>query len=70
MFDALLAQELLGEDAASASLARLLREQQSLLSSADIGVVFIRQRAVVRCNERFAQLLGYASAEDVQGLSS
>lgn len=70
MSDALIAQDLLGEVAASPSMARLLREQQSLLSSADIGVVFIRQRAVVRCNERFAQMLGYASAQEVQGLSS
>lgn len=70
MPDALLEPETWEEDAASARMARLLREQHSLLASADIGVVFIRQRRVVRCNERFAQLLGYMSAQEVQGLSS
>ena len=70
MRDALLEQKVLDEDLSSPAMVRLLREQHSLLASADIGVVFIRQRRVVRCNERFAQMLGYASAQAVQGLSS
>lgn len=70
MRDVLLEKKMLDEELSSNAMARLLREQHSLLASADIGVVFIRQRRVVRCNERFAQMLGYASAQAVQGLSS
>ena len=31
-------------------LQRTLREQQTLLDSAGVGIVFVRQRVVVRCN--------------------
>ena len=58
-----------GESSAN-TLERILREQQSLLDSAGVGIVFIRQRMVVRCNQRYAEIFGYASPEDAVGRSS
>lgn len=52
------------------ALARALREQQTLLQSTDIGVVFIQQRTVQRCNQRFADILGYADAASLVGQAS
>ena len=52
------------------ALQRTLREQQILLDSASVGIVFIRQRSVVRCNERYAEIFGYSSAQALVGVSS
>jgi len=52
------------------AVERLLREQQTLLDSAGVGIVFIRQRQVVRCNPRYAEIFGYASTREAIGLSS
>jgi len=52
------------------SLERALREQQALLDSAGAGIVFIRQRVVVRGNQRYAEIFGYDSHDDLVGLSS
>ena len=43
---------------------------QALLDNAGAGIVFIRERQVVRCNARFAQLFGYASAAELIGQRS
>ncbi|RZJ59903.1 MAG: bifunctional diguanylate cyclase/phosphodiesterase [Acidovorax sp.] len=48
-------------------LQRALREQQTLLDSAGVGIVFLRQRSVVRCNQRYAEIFRYTSAERVVG---
>ncbi len=55
---------------ADTSLQRTLREQQTLLDSAGVGIVFIRQRVVVRCNPRYAELFGYGSPQELIGQSS
>ena len=55
---------------ADTSLQRALREQQTLLDSAGVGIVFIRQRIVVRCNQRYAEIFGYSSPQDLIGQSS
>lgn len=52
------------------ALERALREQQSLLDSAGVGIVFIRQRVVVRCNQRYAEIFGYPSGDMLVGVSS
>jgi diguanylate cyclase (GGDEF)-like protein/PAS domain S-box-containing protein len=44
-------------------IARLLREQEAIFESASIGIVFVRDRRVVRCNARFEQMYGYAPGE-------
>ena len=53
-----------------ASPEHTLRELQALLDNAGAGIVFIRERQVVRCNARFAQLFGYASAAELIGQRS
>ena len=44
-------------------LARLLREQEAILGTASIGIVFIRERRIVRCNRRYEEMYGYAPGE-------
>eukprot|EP01030_Chromulinospumella_sphaerica_P000986 gene986-966_t len=51
-------------------LQRTLREQQILLDSAGVGIVFLRQRSVVRCNQRYAEIFGYASPAHLVGLNT
>lgn len=67
----------LGERVQASSLAtthvdleRLFREQQALLNSAGVGIAFIKNRAVVRCNPHFAKIFGFAKHEQVTGISS
>ncbi|GAA3995836.1 hypothetical protein GCM10022279_19370 [Comamonas faecalis] len=55
---------------ASDDLQRALREQQSLLDSAAVGIVFIRQRSIVRCNQRLADIFQLGSSADAIGRSS
>ena len=57
-------------DPLDAPLQRALREQQVLLDSAGAGIVFIRQRQVVRCNVRYAQIFGYQTPEQLVGQKS
>ncbi|OGB35038.1 MAG: diguanylate cyclase [Burkholderiales bacterium RIFCSPLOWO2_12_FULL_61_40] len=42
-----------------------LREQQVILDTAGVGIVFIKQRLVIRCNLRFAQIFGHADTADL-----
>ncbi len=58
------------ETSSGNTLERILREQQTLLDSAGVGIVFIRHRVVVRCNQRYAEIFGYRSPEDAVGRSS
>jgi PAS domain S-box-containing protein len=44
-------------------VARLLREQEAIFETASIGIVFVRDRRVARCNARFEQMHGYAPGE-------
>src|SRR5690606_38614701 len=43
---------------------------QTLLDSAGVGIVFLRQRSVVRCNQRYAEIFGYPSAQSLVGLDT
>ncbi len=51
-------------------LQRTLREQQVLLDSTGAGIVFLRQRRVVRCNLRYAEIFGYHFPEQLVGHNS
>jgi diguanylate cyclase (GGDEF)-like protein/PAS domain S-box-containing protein len=42
---------------------RLLREQEAILGSASVGIVFIKDRRIVRCNRRYEEMYGYAPGE-------
>ncbi|MDH5210926.1 MAG: PAS domain-containing protein, partial [Betaproteobacteria bacterium] len=44
-------------------VARLVREQTAIFETASIGIVFLRDQKVVRCNTRFEQMHGYAPGE-------
>jgi len=44
-------------------VARLLREQEAILNTASIGICFVRERRVVRCNRRFEELHGFGPGE-------
>ena len=47
-----------------------MREQQALLDNAGVGIVFLRHRKVVRCNQRYAEIFGYGAPEQVLGVNS
>src|SRR5262245_33992065 len=44
-------------------IGRLLREQEAILGTASVGVVFLKDRRVVRCNRRYEEMYGYAPGE-------
>lgn len=43
--------------------ARLLREQQLIFERAQVGILFSRDRIILRCNPRFEKILGYSPGE-------
>ncbi|MDO9165125.1 MAG: EAL domain-containing protein [Rhodoferax sp.] len=53
-----------GQPDALALLQLALREQQAILDNAGVGIVFIKRRTLIRCNQRFAQVFGHASTAD------
>ena len=55
---------------ANARLRNALRDQQVVLDNAGVGIAFIRQRTVLRCNHRFAEIFNFASAAAAVGHSS
>ncbi|WP_198358718.1 sensor domain-containing protein [Noviherbaspirillum autotrophicum] len=59
-----------GKAAAQARLAGELRspvpEQQSILENAGVGIAFVKNRRIARCNQTFAQIFGY-SIEELTG---
>ncbi len=42
---------------------RLLREQEAILGTAAVGIVFVRDRVIVRCNRRYEEMYGYGAGE-------
>ena len=51
---------------AERSLTAALAEQQLIFDTAAVGIAFVSQGAVVKCNRRFAEILGYA-VDDIAG---
>lgn len=47
-----------------------LREQQVILDTAGVGIVFIKRRILIRCNLRFAQIFGHTDTADILGSAS
>ncbi len=54
---------------ANQALKALLKEQQLILDHAMVGIVFLKNRTVTRCNRRFEEIFGYEEGE-LQGSSS
>ncbi|MEO6280000.1 EAL domain-containing protein [Roseateles sp.] len=52
------------------ALSQALRELDVILANAGVGVVFVKARTLVRCNERYAQIFGFDSPEAAVGRSS
>ena len=52
---------------ALAQLQLALREQQVILDTAGVGIVFIKKRIVIRCNQRFATVFGHTGTGDILG---
>ena len=44
-------------------VARLAREQEAILGSASIGIVFLKDRKIVRCNRRYEEMYRYGPGE-------
>jgi diguanylate cyclase (GGDEF)-like protein/PAS domain S-box-containing protein len=42
---------------------RLLHEQEAILETASVGIVFMKDRRIVRCNRRYEEMYGYAPGE-------
>src|SRR3990172_13151578 len=54
---------------AEVSLKSALAEQRLIFDTAAVGIAFVSQGAVVKCNQRFAGILGYA-VDDIAGQST
>ncbi|MBI5909966.1 MAG: PAS domain S-box protein [Betaproteobacteria bacterium] len=48
---------------AEKSLTAALAEQQLIFDTAAVGIAFVSRRTVLKCNRRFAEILGYPSEE-------
>lgn len=48
-------------------LQQALREQQVILDTAGVGIVFIRKRTLIRCNQRFAEIFDHDTVESILG---
>jgi len=57
-------------DDATLTLALALRERDVILENAGVGIVFVKHRTIVRCNQRYAEIYGFADAEAPIGSSS
>lgn len=45
----------------------LLDHQQVIFNNAHVGIVFLRQRRIISCNQRMAELFGYENIADLIG---
>src|SRR5439155_23694775 len=48
---------------ADEALERMVREQDAVLQNALIGIIFAKDRKIVRCNRRFEEIFGYGQDE-------
>jgi len=64
--NALLLQKL---QVAEKSLTAALAEQQLIFDTAAVGIAFVSQRRIVKCNRRLAEMYGYRP-EEIQGQST
>jgi len=48
---------------AEEEMQRLLAEQQAITNNVMVGIAFLRDRKIIRCNRRFEELFGFAPGE-------
>ena len=58
-----IAEDITGRKKHADEAARLLREQNAILDTASIGICFVRERVIVRCNRRMEEMYGYAAGD-------
>lgn len=51
-------------------LHRILQQEQVILENALTGIVLMKDRKVLRCNQRAAEIFGFGSASEMEGLDS
>ena len=56
-------EDITGRKRHADEVARLLREQEAILDTASIGICFVRDRRIVRCNRRMEEMYGYGTGE-------
>jgi diguanylate cyclase (GGDEF)-like protein/PAS domain S-box-containing protein len=52
------------------ALSQVLRELDVILANAGVGIVFVKARTLVRCNQRYAEIFGFDSPQAAIGTSS
>jgi diguanylate cyclase (GGDEF)-like protein/PAS domain S-box-containing protein len=52
------------------ALSQVLRERDVILANAGVGIVFVKARTLVRCNQRYAEIFGFDSPQAAIGTSS
>ena len=56
-------EDITAQKSAEESLQRVLAEQKALADNVVVGIAFVRDRKVARCNQRFEEMIGYAPGE-------
>ena len=54
----------------NSALGQALRELDVILANAGVGVVYVKARTLVRCNQRYAEIYGFPTPEAAVGRSS
>ncbi len=52
---------------AEAEMLRLLAEQQLIFDNVHVGIVWVRQRTIIRCNQRLAEMFLFKDPADLVG---
>jgi diguanylate cyclase (GGDEF)-like protein/PAS domain S-box-containing protein len=52
------------------ALSQVLRERDVILANAGVGIVFVKARTLVRCNQRYAEIFGFDGPQAAIGTSS
>ncbi|NMF96230.1 EAL domain-containing protein [Aromatoleum toluolicum] len=60
-------QDITERKEAERRLQELLDEQRVIFDNAHVGIAYIQDRVILRCNPRMAEIFGYDSAQDLVG---
>jgi len=58
-----IAEDVTERKRAASEIQRLLSQQEAIFATASVGISFIRDRRIVRCNRRFEEMHGYDPGE-------
>ncbi|WP_412480039.1 EAL domain-containing protein [Azonexus sp. IMCC34839] len=48
----------------------LLEEQRFIFDNAHVGIAMLRNRRIIKCNARIAEMFGYSSPEELEGMQT